>query len=58
MNKDSRMTGAGLAGLLLVAMPATDLLLGAGLGVVHGVVALFGFVLLVMAEARRDAEEI
>lgn len=45
--------GAGLAGALLLAMPAFELLLGAGgVGPVHLVVGSFGLVLLGVSAAN------
>lgn len=51
--------GAWLAGALLVAMPALDLLVGAGsAGPVHAIVGSFGLVLFAVAAAAHAGKEV
>jgi len=51
--------GAWLAGALLVAMPALDLIVGAGsVGPVHAIVGSFGLVLFTVAAAAYPGKEV
>ena len=49
-------TGAAIAGFLLMAMPALDMLLGAASPrPLHALVAFFGLVMMTFAAATREA---